>query len=52
MNGDLRDNSAMIPAEAAISGLAATKKVAPAARSITSRKPGTRDVPTVACIAS
>jgi hypothetical protein len=50
MKGDLRDKSAIVAAEAPITGLAAIKTAAPATRSVTSRKPEARDVQTVACI--
>jgi hypothetical protein len=52
MNGDLRDNSETIPAEAAITGLATTKNKAPATRSIASTNVGTREELIVASITS
>jgi hypothetical protein len=44
MNGDLRDSIETIPAEVAITGLAATRNTAPAARSTASTATIRRDL--------
>jgi hypothetical protein len=45
MKGDLLDKIETTPAEAAITGLALTKKTVPTVRSIVARKLGVREVP-------